>query len=75
MGTTATGSVDPLPELLALRDKHGLRVHADAAYGGYFVLTGNLAEEAERAFTRIGEADSIVIDPHKHGLQPTKCPA
>jgi tyrosine decarboxylase/aspartate 1-decarboxylase len=73
MGTTATGSVDPLPELLALRDKHGLRVHADAAYGGYFVLTGNLAEEAERAFARIGEADSIVIDPHKHGLQPYGC--
>ena len=73
MGTTATGSVDPLPELLALRDKHGFRVHADAAYGGYFVLTGNLAEEAERAFARIGEADSIVVDPHKHGLQPYGC--
>src|SRR5467141_3277574 len=73
MGTTATGSVDPLPELLALRDKHGFRVHADAAYGGYFVLTGNLAEEAERAFASIGEADSIVIDPHKHGLQPYGC--
>src|SRR6266478_2960622 len=73
MGTRETGSVDPLPELLALRDKHGFRVHADAAYGGYFVLTGNLAEEAERAFARIGEADSIVIDPHKHGLQPYGC--
>jgi tyrosine decarboxylase/aspartate 1-decarboxylase len=73
MGTTATGSVDPLPEILALRDKHGFRVHADAAYGGYFVLTENLQKEAERAFARIGEADSIVIDPHKHGLQPYGC--
>jgi len=73
MGTTATGSVDPLPEILALRAKHGFRIHADAAYGGYFVLTENLGEDAERAVARIGEADSIVIDPHKHGLQPYGC--
>ena len=73
IGTTATGSVDPLPEVLALRDKHGFRVHADAAYGGYFALADDLQEEAERALARIGEADSIVIDPHKHGLQPYGC--
>ena len=73
MGTTATGSVDPLPAILALREKHGFRIHADAAYGGYFVLAENLGAEAKRAFARIGEADSIVIDPHKHGLQPYGC--
>jgi tyrosine decarboxylase/aspartate 1-decarboxylase len=73
MGTTATGSVDSLPEILALRTKHGFRVHADAAYGGYFALARNLGEEAARSFARIGEADSIVIDPHKHGLQPYGC--
>jgi tyrosine decarboxylase/aspartate 1-decarboxylase len=73
MGTTATGSVDPLPDILAIREKHAFRVHADAAYGGYFVLTENLEEEAKRAFARVGEADSIVIDPHKHGLQPYGC--
>ncbi len=73
MGTTATGSVDALPEILALRAKHGFRIHADAAYGGYFVLTENLGEDAERAVAQIGEADSIVIDPHKHGLQPYGC--
>jgi tyrosine decarboxylase/aspartate 1-decarboxylase len=73
LGTTATGSVDPLPAILALKKKHGFRVHADAAYGGYFVLAGNLGEDAARAFARIGEADSIVIDPHKHGLQPYGC--
>jgi tyrosine decarboxylase/aspartate 1-decarboxylase len=73
MGTTATGSVDALPEVLALREKYGFRVHADAAYGGYFALAENLGENAGRAFARIGEADSIVIDPHKHGLQPYGC--
>src|SRR5712672_1964870 len=73
MGTTATGSVDPLPEILALRDKFGFRIHADAAYGGYFTLIDNLAANAKSAFARIGEVDSIVIDPHKHGLQPYGC--
>src|SRR5713101_8054481 len=73
MGTTATGSVDPLPDILALREKHGFRIHADAAYGGYFVLAENLLQDAAQGFSRIGETDSIVIDPHKHGLQPYGC--
>jgi tyrosine decarboxylase/aspartate 1-decarboxylase len=73
LGTTATGSVDPLPEILALREKHGFRIHADAAYGGYFGLVDNLAGHAQCAFARIAEVDSIVIDPHKHGLQPYGC--
>jgi tyrosine decarboxylase/aspartate 1-decarboxylase len=73
MGTTATGSVDALAEILELREKFGFRIHADAAYGGYFVLAGNLGDEARRAFEHIAEVDSIVIDPHKHGLQPYGC--
>ncbi|HLK48453.1 MAG TPA: aminotransferase class I/II-fold pyridoxal phosphate-dependent enzyme [Bryobacteraceae bacterium] len=73
LGTTATGSVDPLPEILALRERYGFRLHADAAYGGYFGLADNLGPEARAAFDRISEADSIVIDPHKHGLQPYGC--
>jgi tyrosine decarboxylase / aspartate 1-decarboxylase len=73
IGTTATGAVDPLPDILKLREKYGFRIHADAAYGGYFVLADNLEAAAAGAFARIGEADSIVIDPHKHGLQPYGC--
>jgi tyrosine decarboxylase / aspartate 1-decarboxylase len=73
MGTTATGSVDPLPEILALAQQHKVRVHVDAAYGGYFTLAQNLADHATRAFAKIAEADSIVIDPHKHGMQPYGC--
>jgi len=73
MGTTATGSVDPLGEILALRQIHGFRVHCDAAYGGYFGLAGNLASETRAAFDHLRDADSIVIDPHKHGLQPYGC--
>ncbi len=73
LGTTATGAVDPLPDILALGRRHGFRVHADCAYGGYYVLAENLAPPARAAFDRIGEVDSIVIDPHKHGMQPYGC--
>ncbi|HEV8305851.1 MAG TPA: aminotransferase class V-fold PLP-dependent enzyme [Gemmatimonadales bacterium] len=73
IGTTATGAVDPLPAILALRDRYGFRVHADAAYGGYFSLAPNLTTETRASYDRLGEADSIVIDPHKHGLQPYGC--
>ena len=73
LGTTAAGTVDPLPEIVALRERHAFRLHVDAAYGGYFTLAYNLDTDARRAFDRIGEADSIVIDPHKHGLQPYGC--
>jgi tyrosine decarboxylase/aspartate 1-decarboxylase len=75
LGTTASGAVDPLPAILDLCRRHGARVHADAAYGGYFTLARNLEPEARRAFDRAGECDSIVIDPHKHGLQPYGCGA
>ena len=73
IGTTAAGSVDPLPDILALRDKYGFRLHADAAYGGYFALAENLRPETRAAFDRIADVDSIVVDPHKHGLQPYGC--
>lgn len=73
LGTTAAGAVDPLDRVLALRSRYDFRVHVDAAYGGYFTLAGNLGPEARSAFDCIDEADSIVIDPHKHGLQPYGC--
>jgi len=73
IGNTGFGDVDPLPAIRALRDKYDIRVHADAAYGGYFGLTENLGPETRRAYDRLGEVDSIVIDPHKHGLQPYGC--
>ena len=73
LGTTAAGTVDPLPEILALRERYDFRVHVDAAYGGYFTLADNLGPRASDAFDRIDAADSIVIDPHKHGLQPYGC--
>jgi tyrosine decarboxylase / aspartate 1-decarboxylase len=73
MGSTAAGAVDPLDQVLALRSKYSFRIHADAAYGGYFTLVENLGAEAAQAFQSLVHADSIVVDPHKHGLQPYGC--
>jgi tyrosine decarboxylase/aspartate 1-decarboxylase len=73
IGTTATGSVDPLPDLLTLQQRYRFRIHADAAYGGYYILTNNLDTETRKAFDCLSRVDSIAIDPHKHGLQPYGC--
>jgi tyrosine decarboxylase/aspartate 1-decarboxylase len=73
LGTTAIGSVDPLDHIVALQQKYRFRIHVDAAYGGYFTLASNLSPEARAAFDAIPHADSIVVDPHKHGLQPYGC--
>jgi tyrosine decarboxylase/aspartate 1-decarboxylase len=73
LGTTAIGSVDPLDQILTLQKKYEFRIHVDAAYGGYFTLASNLSPVTRAAFDAIPHADSIVIDPHKHGLQPYGC--
>ena len=73
IGNTGLGVVDPLPEILALREKFDFRIHADAAYGGYFGLAEELDASTRTIFDVLGDVDSIVIDPHKHGLQPYGC--
>jgi len=73
MGTTGLGAVDPLDKVLELRKKYKFRIHADAAYGGYFRLLENLQPETMKKYALLDQVDSIVIDPHKQGLQPYGC--
>jgi len=72
-GTTAAGAVDPIDDLLELRERYGFRLHVDAAYGGYYTLVDGLSARTRSAMDSLSEADSIVVDPHKHGLQPYGC--
>jgi glutamate/tyrosine decarboxylase-like PLP-dependent enzyme len=66
-GTTGLGAIDDIAGALALRERYGVRLHVDAAYGGFYALLGMLGP--------IGSCDSVVVDPHKHGLQPYGCGA
>lgn len=76
-GTTGLGAVDPLAEAIPLCRRYGTRVHVDAAYGGFFTLLADDPPPDFPAahFRAIADADSVVIDPHKHGLQPYGCGA
>lgn len=73
LGTTGLGAVDPLADIVELREQYGFRLHVDAAYGGYFRLAGKLDPAVARHYAALPAADSVVIDPHKHGLQPYGC--
>jgi len=73
IGNTGLGAVDRLPEILELAARYDTRVHADAAYGGYFGLASELRDETRAAYDNLVNVDSIVVDPHKHGLQPYGC--
>ena len=74
-GTTGLGAVDDVAAIADLCTHHGARLHVDAAYGGFFRLLadGGRPGVAPEPFAALARADSIVVDPHKHGLQPYGC--
>ncbi len=77
LGTTSLGALDPIAAIADLCT-FGVRLHVDAAYGGFFTLVAGpgsgLGLDAG-TFAAVGRADSVVVDPHKHGLQPYGCGA
>ncbi|NGO66882.1 aminotransferase class V-fold PLP-dependent enzyme [Streptomyces sp. SB3404] len=65
-GATDTGTIDPLPQLADIAGRHGMWLHADAAYGGGFQLTGR----GRALLAGVERADSIVLDAHKSLFLP-----
>jgi aromatic-L-amino-acid decarboxylase len=65
-GTTDTGAVDPVDAIAGLAEEHGLWLHVDAAYGGFFLL----CEEGRQVLQGLDKAHSIVLDPHKGMFLP-----
>ncbi len=68
-GTTATGAFDPIGDLADFARRYDLWLHVDAAYGGFAAL----APSARQLFARLGEADSVALDPHKWLYLPVGC--
>ncbi len=60
-GTTSTGSVDPIAEMVNLCAEIGAWLHVDGAYGYAY----KLVPEWSTLFAGDKEADSISWDPHK----------
>ena len=77
VGTTGLGALDPVGEIVARARAAGARVHVDTAYGGFFALVADDSADgvASAPYAAIARADSVVVDPHKHGLQPYGCGA
>ncbi len=84
-GTTGCGAVDPLEDIVRLRDQYGFHLHVDAAYGGYVKallydeeyrllspeqMSSPMSEYVYRQALALAQADSVTIDPHKHGMMP-----
>lgn len=69
LGTTSTASIDPVGEVAAVAREHGAWLHVDAAYGG----PAALLPELRPRFAGWGEADSVVVNPHKWLFTPIDC--
>jgi aromatic-L-amino-acid decarboxylase len=69
VGTTASASVDPVPEIADACGAAGTWLHVDAAYAG----TAMVCPEHRWAFAAVERADSLVVNPHKWMLTPMDC--
>lgn len=69
LGTTSSTAVDPIAEIAALCERHGMWLHADAAYGGVLAML----PERRMMFAGLERADSLVVNPHKWLFTPMDC--
>ena len=60
-GSTDTGMVDPLRDVVEIGKRHGAWVHVDGAYGLFAKASATLAP----LFDGDDGADSWIVDPHK----------
>ncbi len=61
VGGTSVGSTDDIEAVCAVARRHGLYVHVDAAWAG----SAMICPEFRDLWEGIGQADSIVFNPHK----------
>jgi aromatic-L-amino-acid decarboxylase len=66
VGTTSSGSIDPVPAVADLCAAHRIWLHVDASWAGPAAM---LPEEAA-IFDGVARADSVVVNPHKWLFTP-----
>jgi aromatic-L-amino-acid decarboxylase len=66
VGTTSTSSVDPVPEIIPIAEKHAMWLHVDAAYAG----SAAVVPEMRHVLDGCDRADSLVMNPHKWLFTP-----
>jgi glutamate/tyrosine decarboxylase-like PLP-dependent enzyme len=65
-GTTNFGIVDDIASVAAATRGRDVWLHIDGAYG----LAAMLVESMRPVFAGVGEADSVIVDPHKWLFAP-----
>lgn len=66
VGTTSTTSIDPIPAIAEICERHKLWLHVDAAYAGAAAILPELRFILEGC----DRADSFVVNPHKWLFTP-----
>ena len=69
VGTTSTTSIDPVPQIADICQRHGLWLHVDGAYGG------SAAVDPQMRWVLAGceRADTLIVNPHKWLFTPIDC--
>ncbi len=71
VGTTSTTSIDPVPAIADICRSYGAWLHVDAAYAGVAAML----PEMHHILDGCGQADSLVVNPHKWLYTPLDCSA
>lgn len=66
VGTTSTSSIDPIPEIIPIGEKHAMWLHVDAAYAG----SAAVVPELRHILAGCERADSVAVNPHKWLFTP-----
>ncbi|CAG8396570.1 unnamed protein product [Penicillium salamii] len=61
LGSTSTGSIDPISEVAAVASENNIWLHVDGAYGASILLSASYAHLAQG----VEKADSLTWDAHK----------
>jgi aromatic-L-amino-acid decarboxylase len=69
VGTTSTTSIDPVPAIADIAERHGAWLHVDGAYGASAAVVPELRHVLEGC----ERAHSLVVNAHKWLLTPLDC--